>query len=275
MRRQVYVITEGVHDVAYLSRLLGKCFALRQAEALSDLSPVFRHWIESSCKWPHRDRIDRSSVPAPEIYVKNDLEVALTNAEGIDRIRTKLKVDLEYFARTGASLDALGVILDADDADPMARKQEMVAGLNAELEEAALLPQPRTDVFVLPDDRSSGTLEDVLIPVGTRLYPALFASAATHIQLVQNGLHDLLSSERKAFARPSGPRKALLSAVAAVLKPGKAIQATLKDHRWVSQDTLAAPELAPTIAFLQRLLHDGSHSQDEPETETGQRPRPP
>lgn len=254
MTRQVYLITEGVHDVAYLSRILVKKFALRQARSLADLDAVYRQWIESSCKWPHNNRIDRSSVPAPEIYVRPGVQVALANAEGIDSIRKKLRVDLEYFARTGASLDAIGVVLDADDEDPALRRQKMVTGLDAELVEAALPRRPRTGVFILPDDSSRGTLEDILIPLGRRLYPALFASADMHIQTAQNGLDKLLSDERKAFARPSGPTKALLSAVAAVLKPGKAIQATLKDHRWISQDTLAGPELAPTIVFLQRIL---------------------
>ena len=109
-------------------------------------------------------------------------------------------------------------------------------------------------MFILPDDSSLGTLEDILIPLGRRLYPGLFASADLHIQAAQKDLDKLRSDERKAIKRPSGPKKALLSAVAAVLKPGKAIQATLKDHRWISQATLAAPELTPTIAFLQRIL---------------------
>ncbi len=254
MTRLVYLITEGVHDVAYLSRILVKKFEFRQAEALTDLDRVYRQWIESSCKWPHNNRIDRSSVPAPEIYIRPGVEVALANAEGIDSIRKKLRVDLAYFAQTGASLDAIGVVLDADEADPTVCRQEMATGLDAELVEAALPRLPRTSVFILPDDSSAGTLEDILIPLGRRLYPGLFASADLHVQAAQKDLNKLRNEERKAIKRPSGPKKALLSTVAAVLKPGKAIQATLKDHRWISQDTLSGPELAPTIAFLQWIL---------------------
>lgn len=263
---RIYLITEGVHDVAYLSRILVRQFKLRQAAALTDLDDVYRQWIESSCKWPHNNRIDRSSVPAPELYVGPDMAVALANAEGIDSICKKLRVDLTYFAQTGASLDAIGVVLDADDADPAVHRQKMVAGLNAELVEASLPRPPRTGVFILPDDTSLGTLEDVLIPLGRRLFPGLFASADLHIQAAHNELDNLLGDERKAFKRPSGPSKALLSAVAAVLKPGKAIQATLKDHRWISKETLSAPELAPTIEFLQRLLSKDPQTAIAPQT---------
>lgn len=263
---RIYLITEGVHDVAYLSRILVSHFKLKQAAALTDLDDVYRRWIEESCKWPHQGKIDRSSVPAPEFYVGPGMAVALANAEGLDSICEKLQGALEHFAKTGASLDAIGVVLDADDEDPAVRRQKMATRLDAELMEASLPRPPRTGVFILPDDTSPGSLEDVLIPLGRRLFPGLFASADLHIQAAYNELDNLRSDERKAFRKPSGPSKALLSAVAAILKPGKAIQATLKDHRWISKETLSAPELAPTIEFLQRLLSKDPQTAIAPQT---------
>jgi hypothetical protein len=39
-----------------------------------------------------------------------------------------------------------------------------------------------------------------------------------------------------------------------ILKPGRAVQATLEDHRWVSADTLVLPEMQPCITFLGQLI---------------------
>lgn len=259
---RVYIVTEGVHDVAYLSCILRKKFDFKQAGTVDELGRVYRDWI-GSFKWPHDRRIDRASVPAPEIYVRPGVEVALSNAGGITEIQKRLALDLEYFAKEGHSLDAIGVVLDADTGlAPVARSKEMNAALEATLVDTRLLRPRRTGVLVLPDDIQPGTLEDVLIPLGKRVYPDLFESAARHVQAAMNSLGALKSDERKEISKPSGAKKALLSCVAAVLKPGKAIQVTLKDNRWISPETLSAAELAPilgpTLVFLEGLLSAGS-----------------
>lgn len=264
MTQRVYLVTEGVHDVAYVSRILVKVedFGFTQAETLDKLDDEWRRWVESSFKWPHKGRIDRASVPAPEFYVRPDMAVAVVNAEGIAGIRGRLDVDLEAFALSGIELDAVGVVLDADtdSGEHLNERFEQMAARLAELglprprSIGEVAGKPRTGVFILPDGARPGTLEDVLIPLGKAVYGGLFVPAERFVEEASKGLHALRAKERNEVNKPAGRKKALLSAVAAILKPGKAIQATLRDHRWISPETLQTTEVKPTIDFLERLL---------------------
>ena len=54
--------------------------------------------------------------------------------------------------------------------------------------------------------------------------------------------------------RPAGTTKAVINAIASVLKPGKAIQTSIQDNRWVRDAGLAVPAVAEVSAFLRTLL---------------------
>jgi hypothetical protein len=261
MTRRVYLLTEGVHDVTYFARILRRRFDVSQVKKNDQLEEGYRAWL-GSFKWPHGEDISRLSVPAPEFYVcpERAVTIALVNALGIDNMEKKLFVDREAFARQGIELHALGVVLDSDDRtaeQSFIKMCDVLKGLDlpapSVLGEFVAGP-PSTGIFVLPDGRRAGTLEDVLVPLGRDVYRGLFAVAEPYVESMRAALDVVGGEERKELQKPSGPKKALLSAVSAVLKPGRAIQTTLQDHRWISKDTLEHPALAPSVRFVERLF---------------------
>lgn len=261
MTRRIYLVSEGVHDVTYFARILRKRFDATQVRKAEQLDDGYRAWL-ASFKWPHGEDITRLSVPAPEFYVcpARGVTIALVNALGIDNIAKKLLVDREAFATRSVDLHALGVVLDSDErtaADSFNGMCEVLRRLELAVPGALgefVAGSPSTGIFVLPDGQRAGTLEDVLVPLGRHVYGGLFAVAEPFIAGMRQVLDDIGGDERKELLKPSGAKKALLSAVSAVLKPGRAIQATLQDHRWISRDTLEHPAVVPSVQFLERLF---------------------
>jgi hypothetical protein len=107
----LYIITEGVHDVAFVGRLLSVVHGASRIRRLEDLDDALRGWVGTSFKWPrftgrHHD-IERLAVPAPVFYrLPTSAVVALRNAQGLTEIRKTLEIDLEAFLRIQRSPDA-------------------------------------------------------------------------------------------------------------------------------------------------------------------------
>ncbi len=106
---------------------------------------------------------------------------------------------------------------------------------------------------MLPDNAAAGTLEDLLIECAEKQYPQLLVSARTHVGSVTEGppyeksdLEDLLS--------PAGRRKAIVGSIGSVLRPGKAIQTSIQDNRWVDGHALELPRVKMFRAFVDALL---------------------
>lgn len=261
MTRHTYLVTEGVHDVTFLGKLLDEQFGFRKATTAAQLDDAWRRWVDRFA-WPHDRRIDRLSVPAPVFYVRPEAEhfVALVNAGGITRIASAIDVGLQGFLLDGTALDALGVVLDSDEQTPDERFQQMATKLEQlELTKPLVIGgmvngPPRIGVFVLPDGHAKGTLEDILLAAGRLIYPALHADAEAFVATSMTKLDLLEPKEGKPIKEAAGQKKATVAAMTAVLKPGRAVPATLEDHRWVSEQTLDLAEMNPCISFLAELL---------------------
>lgn len=59
MSARVYLVTEGVHDVAFLFRILQKAFAFTEVEEHAALDEAWCHILPS---WPYQGKL-RGSVP--------------------------------------------------------------------------------------------------------------------------------------------------------------------------------------------------------------------
>lgn len=260
-----YIVTEGVHDVAFLGRLLSVAHGASRIKQLEDLDDALRGWLDGF-KWPnksgaHHD-IARLAVPAPAFYrLATNEVVALRNAQGLTEIGRTLEVDLEAFSRMHIGPEAIGVVLDSDDEPADQRFAKLKTAL-----EAVKLPapsslgavsegSPRVGVFALPEPGAAGTLEDVLLALGDAAYPELAAAArgyADHWR--QKADAEPTTPDWKELRKPAGAKKATIGAMTAVLKPGKSTQVSLEDNRWVSEETKALACLQPCLAFLSALL---------------------
>lgn len=123
----------------------------------------------------------------------------------------------------------------------------------------------RAGVFAFPGQGSPGTLEDVLLPLAATRFPELWKHAD---QFVQDWLATDIAnsgSDFKELRKLSGPKKARLSTMVALLKPAKPLKASIEDHRWFPDDMAVRSELNPLIEFLNKLF-DSSSAERQPGT---------
>jgi hypothetical protein len=275
-----YLVTEGVHDVAFLGKLLAEVFATKRIKKLEELPEPFQRWL-ASFTWPRKTRthhdIERLAVPAPEFHqLASKKIVILRNAQGISEIYKTLSLDREAFDRLQLQPEAHGIFLDSDAEPPDARFAQVSTKLR-ELNHAVpdtlgavTSTVPRMGVFSFPDLGCAGTLEDVLLPLGKTAYPELYDDAVAFVdRWKKKTAFDMQSSDKeheksavgpsdavdwKEFRKPAGPKKATLGAMTAILKPGKALQVSLSDNRWLNERARDVDCLKPCIDFLDRLM---------------------
>jgi hypothetical protein len=251
MRKFFYLIAEGVLDVVVLSEIMRHRYSLAIVARKADLEIEAAKWLDQF-KWPVGEDISRMAVPAPVFLQSEQWIVAVRNARGISEIGKKMRADDEAFLRIGWKPLALAIVLDADDKPPSERFAEF-----ATLLESWGLPKPdtlgsmtttdsmRTGIFAFPGDEKNGTIEDVIIPVGEMRFPTLFPHA---YQYVEKWPADV--GPEFAELTTSGRKKAVLSAMAALLKPGRNLNASIQDHAWMPHDPHTCPALKPILAFL-------------------------
>lgn len=189
--------------------------------------------------------------------------VAIINAVGLSKLAMRLGIDL---ASLNHLPDAVAVLLDADDdGDPCQRHARLLREIGgrpeSEIRELRFPPEPgqvdmgppRCGVFVMPDNRSTGTLEDLLLEAGSTAYPELNAAAESYVRSVQ-ALSELCPKDVEELRKPAGLKKATVAAMSSILKPGKAIQVSIQDNRWLEDTTLALPRIAEVTRFFRSLL---------------------
>lgn len=260
MSNFTYIIVEGVIDVVLLTRVLRQGYGFTIIDKMSQLPSPAKDWLKEF-KWPIGEDISRRAVPAPAILTKENMTIGLQNGQGLTVIAQKAKNDKERFLRIGWAPSALAVILDADNAPPLARFDEF-ATLLAELG----YPQPhsldkvvesggkRSGVFAFPGQGLPGTIEDVLLPLADKRFPALSQYADEYVSGWEQQDEAKTSDDFKEFREPSGHKKARLSAIAAMLKPGKPLNASVEDQKWVPDNPRTSAALKPLMDFLDQLL---------------------
>lgn len=262
MSRFAYLITEGVTDATLIVRVLRRYFSMQPIKDRSQLPEQAKAWL-GGFKWPTGDDISRLSVPAPVFLRGNDISVAVRNAEGLTKIQNTLKSDDEVFYRSNWQPDTLGILLDGDNETPADRltatKNQVHPGDSfpplTNLQTAGSVATDsngrRVGVFVFPDCQTPGTLENLLLPLGESAFADLHAESERFIASVSS--KNWPGECYKEFKKPAGSEKALLSTMAAVLKPGKNLNASIQDHDWVPSNGLPKP-LEPVVEFLQQLI---------------------
>jgi hypothetical protein len=257
------LLVEGPHDLEFCARLLKPMgfHRIQQYEALRERHPFWLPLVPE--RWPHRgDLLARH--PVPVFFTNpNGQSVAIINAVGLSKLATRLGIDLAIMT---TQPDAIGIVLDADDAGaPQDRHAELVKTISARPEPEAAqlkLPEkpglvsdgpPRCGVFIMPDNESSGTLEDLLLEAGAQAYPSLRDAATDYVQGIDH-VQGLNADDLDEFCKPAGRKKATIAAMASILKPGKAIQVSIQDNRWLDAAAMQLPRIKDANRFIQKLL---------------------
>lgn len=252
---RAYFVVEGPHDVEVVGRMLGER-GFRRLNRFDDLDEYWHRLVPRN--FPHQGDLLRR-VPVPVFFAAPGHSVAVQSAVGHTNIATMTQATLNAL---DTAPDAVGIVLDADDAGaPIDRWNQLgkllsFPSIGGRPGDVAPGP-PRAGVFVLPDNVNHGTVEDVLIECAEQAYPELLRGAQAWIQPLDPDDATIFANaeERRDFAKPAGKTKAVLGAVANVLRPGKAVQVSLQDNRWLRDPkALALPRIAAFQAFVDAIL---------------------
>lgn len=252
--KHAYFVVEGPHDLEVVGRMLG-ARGFRRRRDLAGLDPYWGRLV------PRTFPIDGDllrRVPVPVFFDTADWSVAVHSAIGVDAIGKTVRASL---LALGSALDGLGVVIDADyEMPPRARWEAMRATIPvADCGDAPGIVgagSPRAGIFVLPDNARAGTLEDVLLACAEKTYPKLLDSARLLVNGLDPGDGEVFrnKSDRSDFEKPSGRAKAIVGCVGSVLRPGKSIQVSIQDNRWLRDaEALALPEVSALRSFVEAL----------------------
>ncbi|MGP0067126.1 MAG: DUF3226 domain-containing protein [Isosphaeraceae bacterium] len=248
------LVVEGPHDVELVYRLLSP-FGMERVRLESKLDPFLNPLIPR--KYPPDGDLQKRP-PMPLFLQSQSHAVAIRSAEGDSRL-------IESVERTAASIDfnsltGVGVILDSDSKSPTNRYGAIRDGLRANNfpfpDDAGSLSTtaPRFGAFVLPDNQAQGTLEDILLECGGLVYAGLLATATTHVDAASQD-QSLLGEESKDLGTPTSKRKkAIIGSIASILRPGKTVQVSIQDNRWLKDAALAIPRVQAVQDFLVNLF---------------------
>jgi hypothetical protein len=258
----VYFAVEGPHDVEFVGRFL-KLHGLKRVQHKPRLAPFWEPLLPTSWPSPPGSTDLLKRVPVPVFFQNQDVSVAIDSVTGDSQLLTSVLYIRSTVSQPGGEeLHAIGVVLDYSDQDisAMARFTTIANGLAAEKLPLAPAPgqviagPPRLGIFVLPDNATAGTLEDLLIECAEQQYPRLLASARAHVESVKAEVPPYDESDLVYFLKPAGRRKAVVGSIGSVLRPGKAIQMSIQDNRWLDGEALELPRVKMFRAFVDALL---------------------
>ena len=254
--QRIYFVTEGPHDVEVIGRLLSPLGAKR-VQNFSELDLFWERMVPRT--FPHEGDLLRR-VPVPVFFQADKFSVAVKSAVGISAIPQVTRASL-------AALDdlpaALGIVVDADAHNALDCWQEITDKMpefdfgNGPGQLGS--GEPKSGVFVLPNNKDAGTLETILLKCGEQVYPGLIEGARAWICPLDPADRAIFvnKQEGRDLAKPAGKDKAVVAAVASVLRPGKSVQVSIQDNRWISDSE--KPTIAEVTAlqeFIFKLIHD-------------------
>ncbi|RKZ50692.1 MAG: hypothetical protein DRR16_02325 [Candidatus Parabeggiatoa sp. nov. 3] len=258
MTQYAYLVVEGPHDVEFVGRFL----KLKGFSRVQDKRKLDKFWEPLVPKtFPYKNDLLRR-VPVPTFFKSATHSIALHNATGDTNIINTIEETREVISWEG--LVGLGIVLDADSkVSPKERFDNIKEGLQkrdiiSELPESPgkiLQGKPHCGIFIMPDNCSAGTLEDLLLECAELVYSPLLEYTKTFLDCVKPVVTQFeKEKERKDFEKQAGDKKVMVGCIANVLRPGKAVQVSIQDNRWITEETVRLPSLAHFDTFLQDLF---------------------
>jgi hypothetical protein len=246
----VLIGVEGPHDQAFIAKVLKKLFGFKECQIKSELDSL---WLKFIPTYPTQKGKLYQRLDMPSVLFKDHLSIAVYAGEGSNlsqNLNDKLS-DIDYLS----SLKGFAIVVDSDDKTPISKAQDYCNKLKALFPDfpsttastgVVIDGEPKLGIFVLPDNVSAGVLDTILCKCGDVAYSDFMRRAKTYI----SQFNDLETGWSK-FDR----EKAVVAAVASILKPGGTNTATLSNNNWVSQDTYdQIDEIQAFCTFLEKLL---------------------
>lgn len=253
MTRYCYIVVEGPQDIEFLIRVLKYYYNLRRVKLLSQLDLFWKPLVPTT--FPIDDDLMKR-VPVPTFLQNTDLSIALHSANGIDRLADTIEESLALIPPS--KIFGIGIFLDADDIEtPQERFNKLISKLSSQgLSPPSILGEvmkgsPQCGIFIAPNNADSGTLENILLKCAELNYPDLLNLSETYVSEIDDS--QLTKGDLKELKKPAGKKKAIVSIISSILKPGKALQVSIQDNRWVDEKTIQLDSIKLVKKFLDEV----------------------
>jgi hypothetical protein len=250
-----YLVVEGQHEIEFIGKLL-KRKGLRRIVKVGSLDPFWTKLIPKS--FPYGGDLNKR-MPVPVFFQNDVYSIAIHSAIGEDQISTTINSTIANVDSIPEKLNGIGIVIDADynNDGGIAKfkriKNEIGLSLKVPNQPGDILNgNTNSGIFILPNNNDNGTLENILISCAELVYPNLFDLSSN---LVKNVDRDQLEhNDKKDFLKPSGRNKAIIGCIGNVLRPGKAIQVSIQDNKWINDNTIEIGNIKLFCKFLYNLL---------------------
>jgi len=254
-RKLGYLVVEGPHDVEFACKIIKHRSSKRisRVQQIEELDPTFKELVPD--KFPHGgDLLKR--VPVPIFLQNEEFGIAIHSAGGDTKIADCLKDTVDLIGLD--KFNSLGVILDSDSKEPPNTRHKKLLDLLESLKD--IFPeQPgsvseellKTGIYVFPDNKSQGTLEDLLIEAGYFSYGKQLESAKEFVQKIKI---ECCPREYKDLYLPAGENKSVIGAVVSLLRPGKTTQVSIQDNNWINSKNIEDGRIKEFSDFLHHLF---------------------
>lgn len=248
-----YLVVEGHHEIEFIGKILKANLSTKRITKLVDL-PEFWHQIIPKVFPVMGDLLKRP--PVPSFFQNDSISIAIHSAVGDTQLVNYLDNTLTVL---GDSFCSIGVVADADGNLPIDRNKILVNELrkrtNLDFDYTpgnVISSKIKLGTYILPNNKSEGTLEKLLLQCAGINYSHVLEGATTFINSLDLSKFDV--KDLKDFTSPAGKSKATIGCIGQVLRPGKAIQNSLQDNRWVDDSTLQLPDIAELSSFVTKLF---------------------
>ena len=199
MPKYGYVVAEGPHDAWLVYRLL-RPFGLELVRLKSLLDPFFIRLVPTN--YPPKDDLLKR-VPVPLFLQSTTHAVAVHSAEGDRNLIEIVEENAVYL--DVPKLTGIGILLDSDsNKSAVDRYIEIRDGLREmrypmpDGAGAVSMDTPRLGAFVLPDNMSGGTLEDILLECGPSMHTRHCCQRRPRTSRPRLGDHSLTADDTRA-----------------------------------------------------------------------------
>jgi hypothetical protein len=257
MRKYGYLVVEGPHDVEFAYRLLSP-FGMERVQYKNSLDEFLHPLIPK--EFPPKNGDLQKRMPIP-LFLQNETHaIAIRSATGDSQLVNVMVSSTELLTDLNAVV-GIGILLDSDE---QISANQRYADIQNELikksqqfklhDELGKVRQgkPNFGAFVLPDNTAVGTLEDLLLESASLMYPELLFIAKEYVNAAKNITFN--KNDRKDFKKPAGENKAIVGAMANIMRPSKSVQVSIQDNGWLKKDALSLPRIKSVQDFLKTLF---------------------
>lgn len=252
-KRYAILGVEGEYDKFFIGELL-----IRNGFQSFDgkLTSLDVFWGALKPNWPKNGFL-YGRPEMPQIVQKGDCSVAICGAEGANLLN-QFPITFVNHPKYKTGVVAFGLIVDADmypcsdTAEKYARAYRPHFPSFPDVPGVVDKTVVHTGIYVLPDNTVNGTLEDILLECGNVGYSDLAAKARSFLVAIDRNA--LSADDKKGLLKFAGEKKALISCMSGVLKPGLTIDNTIRKDRWFEPAALALPRVQALTEFLRELI---------------------